>query len=334
VLKRNSNTFLPSKKFILIVISLIITVAVVSSAFYLPSIVKKYSSIFPSSNKTATTTDKISLTENIQKIDSDNDGLPDWEEILWKTDPQNPDTDGDGVSDGKEVETGHSPTTKGPDDLFNQISGSSQAASSSSVQEPKTETERIARDFFSKYLQLKTDSTTISDSDKASLIKSILNESLSTSTNNYKTFTKKDLYIISGQITSKMYSDYKDNVVTAFNNAAKINPVRPKEGEVVILERAFSNLDASELTKLNPIIKEYKALVTNLSKVSVPNNLVTEHLNLLNSISGVSESIQFMKNNFDDPIVALRASKDYENFAISMDTSFGILSDKIFALIK
>ncbi len=33
-------------------------------------------------------------------LDSDSDGLKDWEEALWGTDPHNPDTDGDGVSDG------------------------------------------------------------------------------------------------------------------------------------------------------------------------------------------------------------------------------------------
>ena len=32
--------------------------------------------------------------------DSDGDGLPDWEEALFGTNPHNPDTDGDGTSDG------------------------------------------------------------------------------------------------------------------------------------------------------------------------------------------------------------------------------------------
>ena len=35
--------------------------------------------------------------------DTDNDGLKDWEEILWKTDPNNPDTDGDKTTDGEEI---------------------------------------------------------------------------------------------------------------------------------------------------------------------------------------------------------------------------------------
>ena len=47
------------------------------------------------------------LSENFK--DSDNDGLPDWQEELYRTDPFNPDTDGDGYSDSQEVELSRNP---------------------------------------------------------------------------------------------------------------------------------------------------------------------------------------------------------------------------------
>jgi hypothetical protein len=47
-------------------------------------------------------------------IDSDNDGLTDWEEInIYFTDPFNPDTDGDGFLDGDEVQNGYNPNGPG-----------------------------------------------------------------------------------------------------------------------------------------------------------------------------------------------------------------------------
>ncbi|MDD5752343.1 MAG: hypothetical protein PHT82_02320, partial [Candidatus Portnoybacteria bacterium] len=55
-------------------------------------------------------------TISSQTIDSDNDGLKDWEENLYKTDPWNPDTDGDGYLDGEEINSGHNPLVKGPND--------------------------------------------------------------------------------------------------------------------------------------------------------------------------------------------------------------------------
>ncbi len=48
--------------------------------------------------------------------DQDGDGLKNWEEVIWKTDPQNPDTDGDGVGDGEEIKQGRDPLVKGGGD--------------------------------------------------------------------------------------------------------------------------------------------------------------------------------------------------------------------------
>tara|TARA_B100000686_G_scaffold320640_1_gene372515 strand:- start:285 stop:1154 length:870 start_codon:yes stop_codon:yes gene_type:complete len=48
--------------------------------------------------------------------DTDQDGLADWEEYLYGTDPEIADTDGDGVSDGQEVSLGRDPSVPGSGD--------------------------------------------------------------------------------------------------------------------------------------------------------------------------------------------------------------------------
>jgi len=55
-------------------------------------------------------------TVESQTLDSDNDGLKDWEENLYKTDLLNPDTDNDGYFDGEEINSGHNPLIKSPND--------------------------------------------------------------------------------------------------------------------------------------------------------------------------------------------------------------------------
>ena len=57
-------------------------------------------------------------TESNKNIfqDSDQDGLSNDEEALYKTDPLNKDTDGDGYSDGVEVESGYNPLKPAPGD--------------------------------------------------------------------------------------------------------------------------------------------------------------------------------------------------------------------------
>ena len=48
--------------------------------------------------------------------DVDHDGLPDWQEQIYGSDPCNPDTDGDGYPDGLEVAAGYDPTKPAPND--------------------------------------------------------------------------------------------------------------------------------------------------------------------------------------------------------------------------
>jgi hypothetical protein len=47
------------------------------------------------------------------ELDTDADGLPDYIENYYGTDPNNPDTDGDGYKDGEEVENGYDPLASG-----------------------------------------------------------------------------------------------------------------------------------------------------------------------------------------------------------------------------
>jgi len=84
-----------------------------------------------SKDKTRTKGEIVSLLEEMEKEiaeierfkkksmeklskDSDNDGVPDYEEIRLETDPFNPDTDGDGVLDGTEIAGGYNPLSPSP----------------------------------------------------------------------------------------------------------------------------------------------------------------------------------------------------------------------------
>ncbi|MDO8512843.1 MAG: hypothetical protein Q7S57_06245 [bacterium] len=55
----------------------------------------------------------ICPTQWIGQTDTDNDGLPDTVEAIYKTDTNNPDTDGDSYKDGEEVKNGYDPLKPG-----------------------------------------------------------------------------------------------------------------------------------------------------------------------------------------------------------------------------
>lgn len=67
----------------------------------------------PREDALATPLPKAELVEmknsEVYNRDSDGDGLKDWEESIYGTDPLNPDTDGDGYLDGEEIYSGHDP---------------------------------------------------------------------------------------------------------------------------------------------------------------------------------------------------------------------------------
>lgn len=61
-----------------------------------------------------TDTEEEALGTKINLIDSDFDGLSDYEEVkVYKTNPLNPDSDGDGYKDGDEVKSGYNPNGAG-----------------------------------------------------------------------------------------------------------------------------------------------------------------------------------------------------------------------------
>lgn len=62
------------------------------------------------------TRDRVADSGNT--ADSDQDGLKDWEEAIWHTDPEKSDSDGDGMTDGQEVAENRNPLKPGSNDFF------------------------------------------------------------------------------------------------------------------------------------------------------------------------------------------------------------------------
>src|SRR3989344_5268420 len=96
----------PSKKIsILAIISLIFLGGLVYVLFYMED------------TETCVSPSVSTVTTNrLLAKDTDEDGLKDWEEQLWKSDPLKPDSDSDGTPDGLEIKNGRNPTVAGPND--------------------------------------------------------------------------------------------------------------------------------------------------------------------------------------------------------------------------
>ncbi len=128
------------RNIILLIVAIILVGAVFVSQKYPAKILEGDSNILGSSGV-------INDSE-----DSDSDGLKDWEEDLWKTDPNNPDTDSDGFYDGIEIVLKKDPTVAGPDDYYYNSTNLSDSSKKYLPEDDGTYTGKLSRDFFYDYV--------------------------------------------------------------------------------------------------------------------------------------------------------------------------------------
>lgn len=228
--------------------------------------------------------------------DTDADGLRDWEEELYGTNPLVPD-----------APIAPATTTEDTRETLEDI--------------PDTFTHRFAIDFFSDFFMQGG-----ADMDETAQ-GALLNQSVQEVINNTKDrfFTTADLTVASAEDLSSV-REYGNNVAAILTRY----PV-PEENEMLILERALQTDNGEELKKLEPILDSYKKTIRDLIALAVPPSLVNEHLNLLNAILAVHNDVVVMRNAFDDALPALIRVQRYQN---DVDGLYIVLNNMYQALTK
>ena len=246
-------------------------------------------------------------------VDSDNDGLQDWEEALWKTDPKNPDTDGDGTLDGNEVNLNRNPLKTGPDDK-NPSSPSFENLNKNEggFAQDNTLTGSYARKFLTDYLTLKNQKGTLSESDKESLITSLVGDISAVPTE------AADVYSVSDVAVS---SDNSEEVVEKYSNEVKrifIDESFVPENELVVFERlvdgvASGSIDDEDINKLNIAADVYAKAAIGMTKLTmVPSNAAQSHADIINGLKNTGLAIKDMVKLPSDPIKAIAGMKIYQ----------------------
>ena len=107
-----------------------------------------------------------SLLSKMAEIDSDNDGLKNWEESLWKTGANNPDSDGDGTVDGVEVRSNRDPRIKGPNDALEPDKGNTGL----------TPTEILAEETFTQYIKAQQSGQKLTEEEAGEIINELVRD--------------------------------------------------------------------------------------------------------------------------------------------------------------
>jgi len=248
-------------------------------------------------------------------VDTDNDGLKDWEEDLWKTDKSDSDTDKDGVSDFEEVRNGRNPLVAGPNDILDPEEFRNKV--NQAIESDLTETDKFSRLLFSKYISGMNDGPP--------------------NTAEYADFLiDYAIQAENGDISLKENSDFKimadteqnmKNYGNALGKLIREQSEKHKGNEIEILESAINAESSKKMEGLNEPIARYRGIEAGMAQMQVPQSFVSTHTKLTNLIGLMAFSVENMKYLLDDPVKGLGGVSMYPDSADLMARTMGELKN-------
>lgn len=239
-------------------------------------------------------------------IDSDNDGLSDWEESVYGTNSSNPDSDDDGYLDGEEILSNHNPLKKGPDDLMN-------LKRTHKKPDKTTATENLSKIVITNYLKTIRDQghQDTSPEQLSQMITQSLNSDQSAS-EDFNEILKSELYnfippdideeiTISKDNSEKNIKEYWDNIVKLFSEILKNAP------SYDLLKTINKSIKTKDYEKMDEIIAYYKNGYENVKMISVPSSLESDHKNIATTFYKYWKISEAIKSYEQDPMLTLLA---------------------------
>jgi hypothetical protein len=236
-----------------------------------------------------------------QKEDTDMDGLANWRERLWRTNPDNPDTDDDGTDDGAEVENNRSPTEAGPDDKL----------ASSTLQVNQSQDQNVTKNLTSTALPRaavlayarQEEGQNISEGD-IERIGSAMAEN--TDVAQVDLSTRVDISITEKD-SPRFVETYFDKMDKAFSSVRHDDQPSP----FAVIARAQQN-GSLESAQIRPYIDQYQTAVEKLQSITVPKTFRDVHLKTLNSLERMLFALRRINSVSEDPVSAVIGVKELE----------------------
>lgn len=227
--------------------------------------------------------------QQADQVDTDGDGLKDWEEDLWQTDRNKTDTDADGTSDGAEIEARRDPTKAGPDDSLADSYAQATAQIRNNLNNNETPVVPI------EPADVAQPSTQYKPADLHITLKD----------------TKADITKY-GNAYRAIVADY----------AASTTANVPQ-----LLFSYLENGDAQALAKINQVKIISASTVRRLAELNITLGATYWHLNVLNSLAGLTELIYNIGQADTAPSLALASARLYPNRYLSVVKSLAELNN-------
>ncbi|MEK7463754.1 MAG: thrombospondin type 3 repeat-containing protein [Patescibacteria group bacterium] len=217
-----------------------------------------------------------SIDRSAQDLDTDGDGMKDWEEILIGTNPKDPKS--------KENRTPSASIIK---DLTQKTA------------EKIEPIDALSREFFARYMELRQLGISGDKYNQQDLIQKTIDSIPPTQAKPYliseikiKTDSSKEAV---KQYGNEMTAVFKKYVVGSRN-------------EGLIVKDALQKGNPDILKELDPVIESYKNIVNGLLKIETPKSMEVLHLDLVNAINSVLFMMQSFRKATIDPLAGIEAA--------------------------
>ncbi len=315
--------YLPSKKFIY-VLSIAIGVVIIAILinFIKPSI-SKYNS-----NKLNTEQEKISAA---MEVDSDSDGLEDWKENLYGTDPKNKDSDNDGTSDFEEIAQNRDPlkanTAKEGQEPNDKIDPAIVEKQTKTMEEYEnlSEMDKFSRNLVSNIIASQPSSGKMDTDTINSIVAKALAE---LPQKNYTATTKIEDLNLQTTDSSNASQKMKEYASNFYVESTKIIPILGND--LSLINSYISNSDTKSKNELIKLISKYQESVDRFIKMPVPVSIgvydVSYHLRVINDLEkiiAIDKDIINSDSNSLGTIVALSAYNTINQDLVSVFNTIG-----------
>ncbi len=246
-------------------------------------------------------TELIVKADVIQK-DSNDNGIPDWEESLWGLDPKK-----NGQSNKEYILTKREALAR-----ENNIPLESN--------ESLSENETLAREFFSIIMSLQ-ESGNLDETSMQSIGDTIGQKIVATPIPDI--YTENMLSTI--KANSATTSKYSDSLLSLINSYKSTDLGK----ELTFISVGLTNSDPQALVEAGNVATLYRTFGKNLLKIQVPNTFIAAHLSLANDYEKVAQSIEGMSKLLIDPIIGMKAIVNYKKYTDGIVTDFDTLSKNL-----
>lgn len=243
--------------------------------------------------------------------DPDNDGLKNWQEDIYHTDPRNPDSDGDGYLDGEEVASGYDPTIKAPNDA---LAGTDKNAPR---QAPKNLTAYLAQILSQKISAGEIDPSSLNKVDAQNdptipYNKEVMNDALAQIGQR-----AKEYFALPPMASNTITSSSSVSTASAIAYLSQINIIfkthideikKLHTGEIEMLKKT---IDSKDTSAVSVYASEYQGVIAEMKGIDAPLYMIAWHNDMLTTLSVLVKIFEAVKDFQNDPAMAAAAIESY-----------------------